>query len=36
MGADKKVIFSDTRAVKTVTLPSYEGSEVEVYTELNV
>jgi len=31
-----KVIFSDTRKTKTVSLPSIEGSQVEVYTELNI
>ena len=31
-----KVIFSDTRKTKIVSLPSIEGSKVEVYTELNI
>lgn len=34
--AAEKIIFSDTRKTKTITLPSFPGSEVVVYTELNI
>lgn len=34
--AAEKILFSDTRKTKTIELPSFPGSEVVVYTELNI
>jgi predicted DNA-binding transcriptional regulator len=36
MAETQKVIFSDTRKTRKITLPSFEGSEVEIFTELNI
>ena len=34
--ADNKIIFSDTRKTKTIELPSFPGSSVTIFTELNI
>ena len=36
MGAENKVIFSDTRETAEITLPTMPGSKVTIFTELNV
>lgn len=34
--AENKIIFSDTRKTSTIELPSFPGSQVVVYNELNI
>lgn len=36
MAETNKVIFSDTRKTKTIELPSFPGSKVTIFTELNI